>query len=318
MKINVVGWFDRKNVGDECFRYVLKDFFSGHDVKFVTPPSKCDSPDIVVLGGGAVASPFYLNILPDCPRYAIGIDLAYESESELIKNANFKEVYIRNNTDCNLLKTKVLCPVHLMPDLAFYLSPTNANVLIKYKKTSKKTLGVFVTDYVNPALDRSNAEFRERADFFTINLAKKLDELSNEYEIILVPCSTAGYGNDIRINLDLVAFMRNQPTYILETLNPIEMIDLMKDLDLALCMRFHAHIFALITETPIMSIEFTKKVKNLLEEHDLLDSTVISYKNKKFDFSNFEIKQKTIKGLSKNYKNCLEKIKKQVRQDWLG
>jgi len=68
MKISIVGWYGKNNVGDEAFRFVLSDFFQDHQVEFVTPPQLCSNPDIVVLGGGAVASPFYLNTLPNCRR----------------------------------------------------------------------------------------------------------------------------------------------------------------------------------------------------------------------------------------------------------
>lgn len=329
MRISVVGWYGKRNVGDEAFQHVLSDFLSGHEVEFVTPPNQCNNPELVILGGGAVASPFYLNILPDCRRYGLGLDLAYESEADLLAAANFSGFCVRNNTDADLLRSKVNCPVLAIPDLAFYIRPRPDDVLGRYRtKPHLKPLGVFVTDYVSPAIDRPIEKFRSRADQFVIGMADKLDALSERgYEIILVPCSTGGYGDDRRINLDLAAFMRNQPTVIMDTLSPQETVDLMKDLSLAICMRFHSHIFGVIAGCPLVSIQFTRKVRNFLEEQSLTDLTAVSYDGKGlFSWDKFDeivcgidaaALSERFKQISASYYEDLCRIKQQVRRDWL-
>lgn len=291
MKICIVGWYGKKNVGDEAFRVVFQRFFEGHELRFVTPPQTCPDSDAVILGGGAVASPFYLNSLPPVPRYAIGIDLAYDSEANLMAEAAFRKIYVRTRNDCELLQKAASCPVVAIPDLAFYIRPTGQDILGKYKLHSdRKTLGVLVTDYVNPAIDRSIELFTQRANNFKINLAAKLDDLYDQgYEVLLIPCSTGGYGDDRRMNLDLAAFMRHSPTNIMDTIGPQEMIDLIAQCDVTLCQRFHAHIFSIIAGTPFISIEFTRKVKTLLQERNLAHWTGGLYQNKNtFDFSNVE------------------------------
>lgn len=329
MKISIIGWYGMNNVGDEAFRCVFRQFFRGHELEFVTPPAPCNSPDIVILGGGAVASPFYLDNLPDCPRYALGVDLAYESEVDLIAAKDFKGIVVRNVTDYEAVSEKVHCPVWSSPDLAFYLRPSGTDILGRYRqKTHKsKVLGIFATDYVNPAIDRPIAEFAEKAFSFKLQMAQQLDKLAEDgYEIVLVPCATGGYGDDRRINLDIASFMQHPPTIIFDTIGPQSMIDLIADLDAAVCMRFHSHIFSVIAGTPFVSIEYTRKVKLFLEENNLTQATFGTWKNNEFDASRLS---ETLAAVSNSPMKChlqstasmnfdmLQDLRRRVRREWL-
>lgn len=329
MRISIVGWYGKNNVGDEAFRYVLGEFFKGHEVEFVTPPNRCDRPEIVVLGGGAVASPFYLETLPDCPRYALGIDLAYESEADLLAKANFREICVRTKTDAEALLKKVSCPVHAIPDLAYYIQLQGVGVLGTLRPpTDKPAIGIFATDYVLPAIDRPISKFANRGMTFVVGIARELDILARQgYEIVLVPCSTGGYGNDIRVNLDIAAHMKEQPTVIMETLTPHDMVELIADLNVAVCMRFHAHIFSMIAGTPLVSIEFTRKVKLWLKEQGLEDCTAVTSNDSSFHWDGLREKIKAVDHphnvqefhrLSAIYHDQLCDLKKRVRRDWLG
>lgn len=329
MKINIIGWYGKRNVGDEAFRYAHKEIFKGHDLNFITPPMKCRKPDIVVLGGGAVASPFYLSILPnDIPRYALGIDLAYKSEADLLAEAKFKSIIIRTKSDVEYLKSKVSCPVQAMPDLAFMLKPSGNDILSRYKRyPKKKTLGVLVTDYVNPAIDRDVEQFAARAWSFKLNLAKKLDAIQSKgWEVVLIPCSTGGYGDDRRMNLDLAAFMEKHPTNIIKTFSPQDTIDLIAQLDLSLCMRFHAHIFSIIAGTPLVSIDYTRKVQLLLEENDLVNLSGARFDGDTFNVSDLDrVIDETLAGkykdkflnISRQNYNEIHEVVKSVRSEWL-
>ncbi len=326
MKIGIIGWYGQNNVGDEAFRVVFEDLFKGHELVFVRPPADCPPCDIAILGGGAVTSPFYLEKLPDCPRYAMGVDIAYASEINLIKAANFKEIYVRSHSDAAKLQEAGL-NAHWIPDLAFYLQPSGADILSKYRQSpSKKAIGVFVTDYVNPAIDRPVDKFSARANQFIVGMAAELDRLAGKgHEILLVPCSTGGYGDDRRINLDLAAFMKYQPTNILETIDPQEMVDLISQLDVAVCMRFHSHIFAEITGTPFVSVEFTRKVEMFLEEHQHQTKTAVRKQaDGFFDFTNFQpLVQTSLNEKSRShnvasgYRETILQIRDQVLQSWL-
>jgi polysaccharide pyruvyl transferase WcaK-like protein len=325
MKINIVGWFGKKNIGDEAFKDAFRIIFLGHDIQFFTPPQQCPEADLVILGGGAVISPYYLQTMPkNSPKYILGASIEYESEMDLLSPHNFQSIMIRNSSDVLKLKNKVTCPVKDIPDLAFLLNPGEHKINLGNKN---KKLGVMVTDYINPALNRSTDKFGKRSFNFIQNLAKELDDfIKNGWDVILIPLSTDGYGNDLRINLDLMAFMQKQPINITESLSPTEVISVIKDLDLAMCMKFHAHIFSIIAETPFVSIEFTRKVRLLLEENNLTELKAAWFEGDDFHCNFNDVTEKALKN---NYSELFSKIRKskveeillamqEIRQDWLG
>lgn len=272
MNVNVIGWYNRKNIGDEAFRPAIDKIFKHHNVTYITPPQDHTGPDLVVLGGGAVASPYYLEKLPlknAAKRYALGIDLAYESEGDLLAAAKFDGIYLRNKTDLDMWGGKFDCPVQSVPDLSFYLRPTGRDILgtLGVGETDRKKVAVFPTDYVNPAIDRPVREFGSKAWNFAENTAKELDAMIEAgWDVYLLCCSTGGYGDDRRVVLNIAAFMKYPVRVVLDTWEPIEMIDFIAQMDLTVCQRFHAHLFSVIAGTPLVSWEYTRKVRIFLEE----------------------------------------------------
>lgn len=59
----------------------------------------------------------------------------------------------------------------------------------------------------------------------------------------------------------------------LYTESPEDPVDFFSNYDYALCSRFHAHIFALSANVPVISFSCTKKVKDLMEQAGLQDYT---------------------------------------------
>jgi polysaccharide pyruvyl transferase WcaK-like protein len=331
MKIEIVGWMNKSNVGDEAFRNFHSLTFRNHHISFITPPQICSNPDMVVLGGGAVLSPYYLESMKhlDCPRYILGASIGYESEMDLIANYKWEEIYVRDKGDVKPLAEKTKTSVKWTPDIAFVNYPTNQNILSRYQKhPNRKPMGVLVTDYVNPAIDRSVTDFANSSMSFKQNLANELSDLSDDWEVFLIPCSTGGYGNDIRMNLDIFSFMKNEPTIIMDALCAQDMIDLIAQMKLTICQKFHAHIFSMIAGTPFVSIEYTRKVKCLLKEHSLEQTTCAKFEKGIFNCQNVKSIIKEVEKYSGTYKekflqisneyyDILQENMKNIRKSWL-
>lgn len=312
MKINLLGWYGKRNAGDEAFRIAMEFIFAGHTLQYVTPPANLPPADLTILGGGNVVSPFYLSKLKDQPFYALGVGIGYESEIALLAKYNVQGVLVRNQTDVASMQAQLPCPVQAIPDLAYLCQAP-------LKPIREREIGVLITDYVNPAIDRDIGLFGLRSYLFQQGVAKELDWLGDQgYKITLIPCSTGGYGDDRRINLGLQAFMRTQANNILETLGPLEIISLLSGMSAAICMRFHAHIFAHLANTPIISIPFSRKVDLFLQENDLTDFIGMRIKPET-DTSMFrEVFQNLPKQqLPEINVNALLDIKKTIRRDWL-
>lgn len=274
MKIDILGWYNRQNIGDDAFQAVFSKWFAGHNPRFVTPPHFTRPyAELVILGGGAVASDYYLERihLGSCPLIALGIDLEWEAEARKLVNSGFNLISLRDRQDVDLLRSLrpggLLLPVDYCPDLAFALTPTGEDVLSRYRRTDKRAIAVCATDYVMPSRTRDLYHCGPRADQFCDGLGKLLDKLSEKAEIFLLPCSTGEGGNDRRVNLHIASFMQKRPTIVEDQLTPVEMIDFMAPCALTICQRFHAHVFSVIAGTPFVNIEFTKKARNLVREY---------------------------------------------------
>lgn len=333
MKIEVLGWFNKGNAGDECFKAAHHYIFRKHKLTFITPPAKCTNPDMVILGGGAVVSPFYFNSLAqiECPKYMLGVSISYMSEMDMIPKNTFKHIYLRDAFDVEPLRQKIDCPVDAIPDLAFVYRPTGQDIRGRYKNGSqRRPLGVMLTDYVSPAIDRPYDQFGLRSHSFVLNMAAELDKLQRQgWEVYLIPLSTGGYGNDIRINLELAAHMKEQPIVIYDTLSPQDCVDLVAQMDMTICMKFHAHIFSMLAGVPFVSMGFTRKVDLFLEAHDLKCFTGAKFINNEFDTSNFgsvmdealsqrkHLASKFI-DVSEGYSRRIREITATIRRDWLG
>ena len=57
MKINIIGWYDRKNCGDESFKTVFNQIFNEHEIYYTSQGVKEDC-DYYILGGGDVVKSF--------------------------------------------------------------------------------------------------------------------------------------------------------------------------------------------------------------------------------------------------------------------
>lgn len=279
-KIDILGWYNRNNIGDDAFQQVLGSWFADHDVRFVTPPQETrKDADLVILGGGAVVSQFYLERIQHfredgsaIPVIALGVDVEYPQEIDLLMRYGVDKVVFRSQEDVALWNGKaedclMMDEAIYTPDLAFDLTVRGKPILPTFKKTDKRTVAVFATDYVMPSANRDLYFFGPRADQFAHGMAGVLDRMTEKCEIILMPCSTGQTGNDKRINLHIASFMKHPPVIVEQQLEPSTMIDFIADCTAVMSMRYHPHIFSLIAGTPCVSVEFTKKVRTILSEY---------------------------------------------------
>jgi Polysaccharide pyruvyl transferase len=334
MNIDILGWFREgtNNCGDTSFKKAHHTIFRKHKLNYVTPPSICESKDMIVLGGGATISPFYLATFEEltCPKYALGVSISYLSEMDLVKDT-FKHVYLRDFADVELMRKKVNYPVDFIPDLSFFYTPTGGDIIKKYGPCKKRrSLGVMLTDYVNPAIDRDAKDFSKRAHSFRVNLAEELTILHRQgFDIYFIPLSTGGYGNDIRIALDVMAWIREAPLIIYDTLSPQDCIDLIAQMDVTLCMKYHAHLFSVIAGTPFVSMGFTRKVDMFLQAHELKGYVGAQF-NGNDDFDTSKLRETIETAVEKkpelskmfietadSYYRQLHQISDTIRKDWL-
>src|SRR5260370_29918960 len=152
--IRILGGDHQKKVGDEAFKDVflaaLRDADPSATVSFHTPFNalKAPFPHKVILGGGDVIRPFYLEKIPrEVKVFPIGVGLGYESEIELLKNANVPFALFRNLADVKLAHSKEI-NAEYCPDLTFFIhEPEPAPLALA---DSCKPLGAVLMDEISP------------------------------------------------------------------------------------------------------------------------------------------------------------------------
>jgi polysaccharide pyruvyl transferase WcaK-like protein len=280
--IPILGWYDQKNVGDEAFKDVFRAAIRDADpsvtASFHTPfnPLKSPPPDKVILGGGDVVRPFYLQkIPPDVKTFPLGVGLGYESEIELLSEANVPFALFRNLADAKLAQSKGI-NAEYCPDLTYFLNEPQ-QIPISFQEG--KTLGVLLSDEINPTFERrENSEYLYY-EFFKWELAAILDILGEFYNICFIAFSAVDSINDHKVSLDIFRRMsaRDRVSFITEPLSMAQALWVVKQCALVISMKFHGIMFAVNQGVPFINIAETRKTQQFCIENDLEQLSIPRY-----------------------------------------
>jgi polysaccharide pyruvyl transferase WcaK-like protein len=288
--IPVLGWYHQKNVGDEAFKDVLlaalRDADPSATVSFHTPFNalKAPLPHKVILGGGDVIRPFYLEKIPhEVKIFPIGVGLGYESEIELLGRANVPFALFRNLDDVKLAHSKEI-NAEYCPDLTFFIhEPEPAPVVLA---ASRKALGVFLSDEISPTSERKESKDYLYYEYFKWELALILDLLSEFYNICFVAFSTTESINDHKVSLDIFRrmSMRDRVSFVTEPMSMAQALGVVSQFDLVISMKFHGIMFAVNQGVPFINIAETRKTQRFCHENDLAQLSIPRYSLEKERF----------------------------------
>lgn len=282
MKINIIGWYDRNNCGDESFRYVFNDIFLGQEIVYSTK-NIIENCDHYILGGGDVVKDFYINNIPNNVNLnCIGVGLGYESESILLKKLNLNSIFIRNKKDVKILED-IGIKSKYTPDIVFKLKkPDTINENIK---SNRKNLAVILTDHVNPSVVNKNIKEFNYNEYFKWELAEALDILCEYYKIYFIALSDSYCAIDNKMHMDVQSRMNfgYKTSLIIESKNPFRLMDTLQQMDVVLSMKFHGMIFSNICHVPFINIGKSRKTQEYCKEQNLED---LSFEPKTFNKEN--------------------------------
>jgi len=308
-KILVVGYYHRKNLGDDVFEHVLTNYFQDRwpntIYNFITVDDlkaiPLDTTAVIFGGGDLVNDYFFCKIEPflahkTCPWYAISIGIPYP---KLVENGyldRFDYIIHRNQEDKIMMSELYNDRANWYPDISFLLPKYhNNNDTIEFPQQKyhyRKKIGIF--------LSRSIYHLKDPEAYNRIlnNLGKFLSDIATkhygigipgwgriklpEYELYLMPFCTDNKNNhdDRLINKDLydkiMDYGEMDNVYLLdEEIHIDKIIPIFNSFYMTICTRFHAHMFSLLTQTPVLSIYTTRKVENLISE---MNAEVYAYK----------------------------------------
>jgi hypothetical protein len=298
-KVNIIvaGYFNRHNLGDDLFLQVWQYIFSKprlsrHVVKYVglDELKSCralSSCEVLIFAGGDVLNYYFLSGLRSVLHqysfkgnlYAFSVGIPYQVVivDGLLDKFNF--IMCRSKDDAFTLRNRFgESHVRYFPDLSIYLpemfqleKPKVEHSTILESKVFTKRLNVGV--FLARTIFEKNANY----DKIVKNISICLDKLVEMefpgicgFELFLIPFNTNErnvFENDMLINRDVYSNVTNKDyIHLIEKKMTVEeMFILFKNqLDFNITMRYHAHMYSVVSKVPFMSIYTTRKVQNLL------------------------------------------------------
>jgi polysaccharide pyruvyl transferase WcaK-like protein len=273
MHITVLGYYHRHNLGDTIYTQVMPALFPQATLTFhnlddlrIIPPGT----DAIICGGGDLINSYFhdklIHLLKNFhgKKIALSVGISFESFRHAPILNLFDHIFFRNLTDTHYLQSRLGSEVvHYLPDLAFSLNTSGLASKHWSKLASfsrRPRLGLFYIASISTSAVMVQS---------LINLTL---ELSRSYDVRLYRFNTSNTKNedDGLLNSTIAAALPAGSVRVKNKVYTIpKMLRVFSRLDVAVCMRYHSHILAILTGTPFISISTTRKVDLLMSESHL-------------------------------------------------
>ena len=292
IKIYVIVYYDHENLGDESYKLTFDYFFKNNLVNcnYKLDFIDCDKlhnytfeeTDIIILGGGDVLNNYFLDQLikkfngKSNKIIAVSVGLPYTNILNTNKLEILDYIFIRSEQDLPLFnKYFDKNRIKYIPDISVYikdipLKKSKDYYIVKntIKKIDSKIVCISLNRHIykKDKLDNYN-EIIDTFEKFTRYL------ITFGFFVIFVPYNTNNLENenDILIHNDIVNKIKYSNPMLLNkiinidfTITANEILDLYKYSYTNVVMRFHACLFSIYSETPMLPVFTTRKIKNLL------------------------------------------------------
>lgn len=277
MKIALIGWYGKKNAGDEALKCVIEDFFSEFEVhifgiQFMDEEllRKFQEMDFIILGGGGVfnfgpPAPFnnviewfdkikaqvlILGVGVTCPIYG-------PNEQNNVKYLleHSAEVSVRDQISKFELE-------RLLPEKHIDIIPDLGILLKSHPFEFEKGNGIYVGVCLRQKWWR-NVESDARMIAETLDKAYENSGL----KFVFIPFSTReGIEDDRIINKMIISYLKHDCYInIKNELSPEEIKYLLSKMDLVVGMRLHYLILAASEGVPVIGINYFTKIRRFME-----------------------------------------------------
>lgn len=291
VKIYIIGYFEHSNIGDEQYKLTFDYFFKKNLVNcnYKLDFIDCDKllnytfeeTDIIILGGGDVLNNYFLDQLikkfngkPN-KIIAVSVGLPYTNILNTNKLEILDYIFIRTEQDISLFNKYFDKRIKYIPDLSVYIKDIPLKKSKDYsivKNTIKKIDSKIVCISLNRHIYRKDNidNYNKIIDTFE-KFTRYL--ITFGFFVVFVPYNTNNLENenDILIHNDIVNKIKYSNPKLLNniinidfTITANEILDLYKYSYTNVVMRFHACLFSIYSETPMLPVFTTRKIKNLL------------------------------------------------------
>jgi polysaccharide pyruvyl transferase WcaK-like protein len=269
-RINVIGWYGHRNIGDESYKLSFPRVFPEHDFIFSEKP--LIGVEGYILGGGDIISEDYLNALTEYKnKHIMSVTLSSTNKSL----TDFSTIAVR---DIRSVNNAAASGVHAMyvPDFAFALSPNpdRGKELIRgiFKNAGHDQYSKVISVVVNAHLMPDHAGYaRDLFAFqhFTSELGKCMDETSASF--LMLPFGRGMPWDDRTANSWAVSRCKwwKKNVCVYEDLSVQDTLDIIAASDAMISTRLHSTIFACLSCTPFVDVTHGHKNLGFLEATSL-------------------------------------------------
>lgn len=323
-QVNILGWYDHGNIGDEAYKLAFSTLFPENTFKF---NGKLEtSTDFCILGGGDVLGGYYLKNLNNAKR-KIALSITVNEETNTKEHlTQFEQLFVRDMSSFETAKKLGGNPIYI-PDLTFCLKPNKENGISKIQTMFEhnfidlyeRKIGIIINSNLVPSHDSTS---RNHTDFykFCADLAEFIDNYNASF--IFIPFSTH-MPTDDRIANGIIASQCkywNKNLMIFDPMSVQDTLDVISACDDVISTRLHSSIFSCIAGVHFIDITHNHKNKNFLQTIQY-DRTIPYRDFNKYALSqllniNDETKQiitNNIKNITETQYNLLYEIKNNVR-----
>lgn len=333
MQVLIIGYYHRKNFGDDLFEYCFKNillkqekyqlhFLNFDDLKTLTQTS-IKQYSIIIIGGGDLVNEYYFspsNVklfeYTEAPIYFVSTGITFENTLNLIDLGDY--FFMRNNIDAKRLQKRYgIEYTHFIPDLGFTLglelhnNPNFDKTLLTNKSLGIQKIGISLP-YTWLA---ENSSYERILD----NIVHTLTALAMTFELVFIPFDI---GENI-LNSDLLFIqelerrttsIQHRITYIKEKeWTPAKMVDVYQSVDAIIGSRYHSVIMAILCEKPFISLYSTTKLSELKNDFPDLEHLFIPIE-KDINLNPIKVNMNQVlfalQSMIFNYKDYVERIQK--------
>jgi polysaccharide pyruvyl transferase CsaB len=175
-----------------------------------------------------------------------------EKSSRLLQELGIKKELISVCADSSFLLKKEKLPEEIIKK---YQLTSKSGTLIDTNNADNITIGIVL---------RNCKEIEQNYESKIIQLAKIVDFLAKKFQakLIFIPFQI---GADLTLIKDIIKKIDYPSvTYLKEEISSAQMLSLFSHLSLIIGMRFHALVFATISNKPFLAIDYDPKVRNYI------------------------------------------------------
>lgn len=308
--IQVVGYYNKHNTGDDCFKLVMDaiahEYCPGSKLTFHNPYDiEYLDGDRVIVGGGDVINPYFIDrikkIMPppdfNMKLSMISVGTPYTDCIHDNYLHMMNHVWTRNRNDVEFLvsKASTTSSVKYIPDIV-HLLPSITPKKINHPRSPPKFVQSIRENYPNKliiAFCLTRTIYHKDYEQQYFNMLRKLAALlvklinENDVHVVMIPFGINQRNdkeNDMKLHEHLSKLIRSVSEHVtfvktnsdnFDQKDPWKYVlhidNIFEYVNFAVLARFHAHVFCINHGIPFVSIATTRKVEQLLEQHDLID-----------------------------------------------